>query len=43
MDEAKLGELLGRMLGDIGGAFSIPLVRMGMSFGLYEELAERGP
>lgn len=43
MDQDKLGVLMGQMLGDIGGAWSIPLVRMGVSLGLYEELAKNGP
>ena len=43
MDEGKLNEFLGQMLGDLGGAFSIPLVRMGNSLGIYKALAEHGP
>ena len=43
MDEAKLNELVGQMLGDLGGAFSVPLVRIGASLGLYKTLTEEGP
>jgi ubiquinone/menaquinone biosynthesis C-methylase UbiE len=42
IDEAKLNELMGRMLGDLGGAMSIALVRMGDSLGLYKAL-HKGP
>ena len=43
MDEAKLNELVGQMLTDLGGAFSVPLVRIGASLGLYKTLTEEGP
>ena len=43
IDEAKLNELMGRMLGDLGGAMSIALVRMGDSLGLYKALHNKGP
>lgn len=43
MNEQELGKLMGQMLGDIGGAFSIPLVRIGVQLGLYEHLAGSGP
>jgi len=43
INEAKLGELMGRMLGDLGGAMSIALVRMGDSLGLYKALHDKGP
>jgi ubiquinone/menaquinone biosynthesis C-methylase UbiE len=43
IDEAKLNELVGRMLGDLGGAMSIALVRMGDSLGLYKALHAKGP
>jgi hypothetical protein len=29
VDETKLNELVGRVLGDLGGAVSVPLVRIG--------------
>ena len=43
MDESRLHNLVGQTLGDLGGAFGVPLVRMGMSLGLYGALHERGP
>ncbi|WP_428659280.1 class I SAM-dependent methyltransferase [Reyranella sp.] len=43
INEAKLGELMGRMLGDLGGAMSIALVRVGDSLGLYKALHDKGP
>ncbi len=43
MDEQKLNEFLGQMLQDLGGAFSVPLVRMGDVFGLYKTLHKDGP
>ena len=35
VDEQKLNEFLGQMLQDLGGAFSVPLVRIGDALGLY--------
>jgi len=32
-----------QVLSDLGGAYSVPLVRMGVSLGLYRALHERGP
>jgi hypothetical protein len=29
VDEDKLNQLVGKMLNDLGGAFSVPMVRMG--------------
>lgn len=43
LDEAKLNALIGKMLGDLGGAFSVPTVRLGLRLGLFEALHERGP
>ncbi|MCA9217790.1 MAG: methyltransferase domain-containing protein [Planctomycetales bacterium] len=43
MDENKLHELVGQMLHDLGGAFSVPLVQIGERLGLYEALNEAGP
>ncbi|RWN98856.1 class I SAM-dependent methyltransferase [Mesorhizobium sp.] len=43
VDETKLNELVGRVLGDLGGAVSVPLVRIGDSLGLYETLKRIGP
>ena len=42
LDEAKLNQFIGKMLGDIGGAMSVPTVRLGMRLGLFEAL-EAGP
>jgi hypothetical protein len=33
VDEDKLNQLIGKMLGDLGGAFSVPMVRMGDRLG----------
>src|SRR5688572_21702993 len=43
IDEGRLNELVGRVLGDIGGAVSVPLVRIGDTHGLYAKLKEIGP
>ena len=43
VDEDKLNRLIGKMLGDLGGAFSVPMVRIGGELGLYKALDERGP
>ena len=43
IDEDKLNELVGRILGDLGGAVSVPLVRIGDALGLYGKLREIGP
>lgn len=43
VDEDKLNQLIGKMLGDLGGAFSVPMVRMGDKLGLYKALDEKGP
>ena len=40
MDEAKLHQLVGQMLSDLGGAPSVALVRMGDALGLYKSLHE---
>jgi ubiquinone/menaquinone biosynthesis C-methylase UbiE len=40
VNEAKLNELLGRMVGDLGAAASVALVRLGDSLGLYKALAK---
>jgi len=42
IDEAKLNAFVGKMLGDLGGAISVPTVRLGMRLGLFQALAE-GP
>ncbi len=43
VDEAKLNQLVGQMLGDLGGALSVSLVRIGDRLGLYKALYEDGP
>ena len=42
VDEAKLNEFVGRMLGDMGSALSAPLVMLGDKLGLYKSLAGAG-
>ena len=43
VDEAKLNAFVGKVLGDLGGALSVPMVRMGDKLGLYKALKEQGP
>ena len=43
INETTLNELVGRVLGDLGGAVSVPLVRIGDTLGLYTTLKEVGP
>ncbi|PSJ65661.1 class I SAM-dependent methyltransferase [Kumtagia ephedrae] len=43
IDETRLNELVGRVLGDLGGAVSVPLVRIGDTLGLYAALRNSGP
>ena len=43
VDEAKLQQLLGKMLGEVGAAMGIGLVLLGDKFGLYKALAAAGP
>ncbi|QDT61204.1 bifunctional 3-demethylubiquinone-9 3-methyltransferase/ 2-octaprenyl-6-hydroxy phenol methylase [Stieleria bergensis] len=43
MDENELNALLGQLLQDLGGAFSVPLVQIGERLGLYEMLTDAGP
>jgi 2-polyprenyl-3-methyl-5-hydroxy-6-metoxy-1,4-benzoquinol methylase len=42
IDEAKLNNFIGKMLGDLGGAMSVPTVRLGVRLGLFEALGQ-GP
>ena len=42
VDEAALNAFVGKMLGDLGGAFSVPTVRIGMRLGLFAAL-HNGP
>lgn len=43
LDETTLNDLVGRILGDLGGAVSLPLVRIGDALGLYDTLNRIGP
>jgi 2-polyprenyl-3-methyl-5-hydroxy-6-metoxy-1,4-benzoquinol methylase len=43
VDETKLNQFIGQILGDLGGAYSVPMVRMGDRLGLYRALNEHGP
>ncbi len=42
-DEDKLNAFVGQVLGDLGGAYSAALVKIGDRLGLYRELKSRGP
>jgi len=42
IDSDKLNTLVGKMLGDLGGAFSVPTVRIGYRLGLFEALHKHG-
>ena len=39
-DPDRLNALVGKMLADLGGAFSVPTVRIGVRLGLFEALAQ---
>jgi SAM-dependent methyltransferase len=43
LDEKKLHEFVGKMLNDLGGAFSVPTVRIGLRLGLFDALHQGGP
>ena len=43
IDGDKLNALVGKMLGDLGGAFSVPTVRIGLRLGLFDALSREGP
>jgi ubiquinone/menaquinone biosynthesis C-methylase UbiE len=40
IDEARLHSFIGKMLGDLGGAMSVPTVRIGLRLGLFDALAQ---
>ena len=40
IDEAKLHNFVGKMLNDLGGAISVPTVRVGFRLGLFDALAD---
>jgi hypothetical protein len=43
VDNDKLGALVGKMLGDLGGAFSVPTAGIGFRLGLFDTLHHDGP
>lgn len=43
VDETQLNTVLGQVLNDLGGAYSVALVRLGERLGLYQALHEGGP
>jgi len=43
LDGDKLNALVGKMLGDLGGAFSVPTTRLGYRLGLFTSLHKDGP
>ncbi len=43
LDHDKLNAFIGKMLGDLGGAFSVPTVRIGFRLGLFDALHQDGP
>jgi ubiquinone/menaquinone biosynthesis C-methylase UbiE len=43
VDGDKLNLLIGKMLGDLGGAYSVPTVRIGFRLGLFDCLYNDGP
>jgi ubiquinone/menaquinone biosynthesis C-methylase UbiE len=42
INEQKLNEFIGKMLGDLGGAFSVPTARIGFRLGLFDALHQGG-
>ena len=43
VNQSKLQQLIGQMLSDLGGAASVPMVRIGDALGLYKALHADGP
>lgn len=43
LNEESLHQLVGGVLQDLGGAFSVPLVQIGERLGIYQALQEHGP
>ena len=43
IDNDRLNALVGKMLGDLGGAFSVPTARIGFRLGLFDALHAGGP
>ncbi|MGE0224997.1 MAG: class I SAM-dependent methyltransferase [Acetobacteraceae bacterium] len=42
-DSEKLNAVIGKLLADLGGAFNVPLVRIGDKLGLYQAMHNAGP
>jgi hypothetical protein len=42
LNERKLRSFIGKMLGDLGGAFNVPTVRIGFRLGLFDALHKSG-
>jgi SAM-dependent methyltransferase len=43
VDEAKLEEFMGKLIGDFGGTMATMMAAIGERLGLFKDLAERGP
>src|SRR5690348_8692748 len=43
VNEGKLNQFIGQILGDLGGAASIALVQIGDRLGIYKALHQKGP
>jgi SAM-dependent methyltransferase len=43
LDQDKLHAFVGKMLGELGGAWSVPTVRIGVRLGLFDTLHREGP
>lgn len=43
LNEEKLNAVVGKVLGDLGGAYSVPLVRIGDALGFFQSLHKDGP
>src|ERR1700720_3208075 len=43
IDEKKLQQFVEKMIGDLGAAISVPLVRIGVRLGLYKAMDGAGP
>jgi SAM-dependent methyltransferase len=43
VNQERLNEVISKMLGDLGGAMNVPLVRIGDKLGLYKALHNAGP
>jgi hypothetical protein len=43
LNEQKLHAFIGKMLGDLGGVYSVPTTRIGFRLGLFDALNAGGP